>query len=81
MCSRSALYFAESGTYTVIATGYPPVATQVQLGVGTRLETVITLRPATLADAGGLRTRDAASRGTGSPHPEARTVAMITQTK
>ena len=56
MCSRSALYFAESGTYTVIATGYPPVATQVQLGVGTRVETVITLRPATLADA--ARTQD-----------------------
>jgi EmrB/QacA subfamily drug resistance transporter len=37
-----------SGVYTVIATGYPPVATEVSLGSGAPTETVITLRPPTL---------------------------------
>ncbi|PZS30274.1 MAG: hypothetical protein DLM59_11435, partial [Pseudonocardiales bacterium] len=36
------------GAYTVIATGYPPVATEVLLGVGGPTETVLTLRPPTL---------------------------------
>jgi hypothetical protein len=40
-----------SGAYTVIASGYPPVATEVHLDLGRPTETVITLRPATLADA------------------------------
>jgi hypothetical protein len=41
----------EAGAYTVIATGYPPVATEVHLNPGTPTETVITLQPATVADA------------------------------
>ncbi|MBV9160697.1 MAG: MFS transporter [Pseudonocardiales bacterium] len=41
----------QTGAYTVIATGYPPVAHEVHLGLGAPAETVITLRPATLADA------------------------------
>lgn len=40
-----------AGVYTVIATGYPPVAAEVQLGTGAPTETVITLRPPTPADA------------------------------
>ncbi|HEY2762906.1 MAG TPA: hypothetical protein VGJ13_02660, partial [Pseudonocardiaceae bacterium] len=34
-----------AGVYTVIATGYPPVAAEVHLGVGASTETVITLGP------------------------------------
>jgi hypothetical protein len=41
----------QAGAYTVIASGYPPVATEVHLDRGRPTETVITLRPATLADA------------------------------
>lgn len=41
----------QAGAYTVIATGYPPVATEVHLNPGTPTETVITLQPATVADA------------------------------
>ncbi|MBV8540868.1 MAG: MFS transporter [Pseudonocardiales bacterium] len=41
----------QAGAYTVTAAGYPPVATEVHLGLGAPTETVITLRPATLADA------------------------------
>ncbi len=41
----------DTGVYTVIATGYPPVATEVKLDVGALTETVIPLRPPTLADA------------------------------
>ncbi|MBV8995058.1 MAG: MFS transporter [Pseudonocardiales bacterium] len=40
----------QPGTYTLVATGYPPVATQVQLGVGTHAKTVITLAPVTVAN-------------------------------
>ncbi|MGH3796722.1 MAG: MSCRAMM family protein, partial [Pseudonocardiaceae bacterium] len=40
-----------AGVYTVIATGYPPVAAEVHLGVGDPTETVITLGPPRLADA------------------------------
>ncbi|HEU0089500.1 MAG TPA: MFS transporter [Pseudonocardiaceae bacterium] len=39
-----------AGVYTLIATGYPPVAAEVHLGAGAPTETVITLRPPTLAD-------------------------------
>jgi hypothetical protein len=39
----------QAGAYTVIATGYPPVATEVQVELGAPTETVITLRPATVA--------------------------------
>jgi hypothetical protein len=39
-----------AGAYTVIATGYPPVAAEVYLGLGTPNETVITLRSPSLAD-------------------------------
>ncbi|HEX2299188.1 MAG TPA: carboxypeptidase-like regulatory domain-containing protein, partial [Pseudonocardiaceae bacterium] len=39
-----------AGVYTVIATGYPPVATEVSLGSGAPTETVITLRPPTVPD-------------------------------
>jgi EmrB/QacA subfamily drug resistance transporter len=41
----------QAGPYTLIATGYPPVATEVHLNLGTPTETVITLRPATMTDA------------------------------
>jgi hypothetical protein len=41
----------QAGAYTVIATGYPPVATEVHLSPGTPTETVITLQPATVTDA------------------------------
>ncbi len=41
----------QAGAYTVIATGYPPVATEVHLNPGTPTEAVITLQPATVADA------------------------------
>jgi EmrB/QacA subfamily drug resistance transporter len=41
----------QAGAYTVIATGYPPVATEVHLNPGTPTETVITLQPATVVDA------------------------------
>ncbi len=34
-----------AGAYTLITTGYPPVTTEVNLGVGTPTETVITLWP------------------------------------
>lgn len=40
-----------AGVYTVIAAGYPPVATEVSLGSGAPTETVITLRPPTVPDA------------------------------
>ncbi|MCA1674217.1 MAG: hypothetical protein LC799_19175, partial [Actinobacteria bacterium] len=40
-----------AGVYTVIASGYPPVATEVSLGSGAPTETVITLRPPTVPDA------------------------------
>lgn len=32
-----------AGVYTIIATGYPPVATEVRLDLGTRTETLLTL--------------------------------------
>jgi EmrB/QacA subfamily drug resistance transporter len=38
-----------AGSYTVIATGYPPVATEVHLGPGAPAEAVITLRSPTPA--------------------------------
>lgn len=40
----------QAGPYTVIATGYPPVATEVHLDPRAPTETVISLRPATVAD-------------------------------
>ncbi|MGH3764350.1 MAG: MFS transporter [Pseudonocardiaceae bacterium] len=49
----------QAGAYTVIATGYPPVATEVHLNPGTPTETVITLQPATVADAAGNGTAGA----------------------
>ncbi|MGH3793966.1 MAG: carboxypeptidase regulatory-like domain-containing protein [Pseudonocardiaceae bacterium] len=39
-----------AGVYTVIATGYPPVAAEVRLGLGAPNETVITLQPPSLGD-------------------------------
>jgi hypothetical protein len=44
-----------AGVYTVIATGYPPVAAEVHLGVGAPTEAVITLQPPALDSA--MRTR------------------------
>ena len=41
----------EAGAYTVIASGYPPVATDVQVRLGTPTEAVITLGHPTSADA------------------------------
>ncbi|HSV66611.1 MAG TPA: DHA2 family efflux MFS transporter permease subunit [Mycobacteriales bacterium] len=46
------------GAYTVIATGYPPVAADVLLGVGGPTETVLTLRPAILTGADGAAVED-----------------------
>ncbi|MDQ3887207.1 MAG: MFS transporter, partial [Actinomycetota bacterium] len=40
-----------AGVYTLIATGYSPVAAEVHLDAGTPTETVITLRPPTLGPA------------------------------
>ncbi|MCA1675946.1 MAG: carboxypeptidase-like regulatory domain-containing protein, partial [Actinobacteria bacterium] len=40
-----------AGVYTVITTGYPPVAAEVHLGAGAPTEMVITLRPPTPPDA------------------------------
>ena len=40
----------QAGAYTVIATGYPPVATEVRIGSEQPTKTVITLRPPTVAD-------------------------------
>lgn len=37
-----------AGVYTLVATGYPPVATEVNLRMGAPTETVITLSPPTL---------------------------------
>ncbi|MGH3786967.1 MAG: MMPL family transporter [Pseudonocardiaceae bacterium] len=37
-----------AGAYTLIATGYPPVAAKVNVGIGTPTETVITLQPPTV---------------------------------
>jgi hypothetical protein len=33
----------QAGVYTVIASGYPPVTTEVQVGLGASSEAVITL--------------------------------------
>ncbi|MGH4016272.1 MAG: MSCRAMM family protein [Pseudonocardiaceae bacterium] len=55
-----------AGVYTVIATGYPPVAAEVSLGSGAPTETVITLRPPTLPDTAagnGAVRRSAAGEG------------------
>ncbi|MGB8996626.1 MAG: MFS transporter [Pseudonocardiaceae bacterium] len=41
----------QAGTYTVIASGYPPVATDVQVGLGMPTEAVITLGHPISADA------------------------------
>jgi hypothetical protein len=35
------------GAYTLIATGYPPVAAEVTVSMGTPTETVVTLWPST----------------------------------
>jgi hypothetical protein len=40
-----------AGAYTVIAAGYPPVAAEVHLALGTPTETVITMKPPGVADA------------------------------
>lgn len=60
----------DPGTYTVIATGYPPVATEVHLDARVPTETVITLRPPTSADAaagnGTVRSTEGDSDGYGS---------------
>jgi EmrB/QacA subfamily drug resistance transporter len=40
----------QAGEYTIIASGYPPVATDVQVGLGASTEAVITLGHPTLAD-------------------------------
>jgi uncharacterized protein YfaS (alpha-2-macroglobulin family) len=53
------------GSYTLIATGYPPVATDVHLNAAQAPETVLTLRPPDLAsDAGapGANTATSAAR-------------------
>jgi EmrB/QacA subfamily drug resistance transporter len=42
-----------AGAYTVIAAGYPPVAAEVSLAVGTPTETVITMQPAGAAMSNG----------------------------
>lgn len=40
----------EAGAYTLIASGYPPVAAEVHLDAGAPAETVITLRPPVVAE-------------------------------
>jgi len=40
----------QAGEYTIIASGYPPVATDVQVGLGASTEAVITLGHPTSAD-------------------------------
>jgi EmrB/QacA subfamily drug resistance transporter len=57
-----------AGVYTVIATGYPPVATEVSLEAGAPAETVITLRPPTLADAAGNGAVRGSVTGEGDDH-------------
>jgi ABC-type cobalamin/Fe3+-siderophores transport system ATPase subunit len=41
-----------AGVYTVIATGYPPAATEVRVGTAAPAEAVVTLQPPTLSDHG-----------------------------
>ncbi|HEY2723651.1 MAG TPA: DHA2 family efflux MFS transporter permease subunit [Pseudonocardiaceae bacterium] len=54
-----------AGAYTIIATGYPPVAAEVQVGSAVPTEAVITLRPPTISDpaSGNGADRRSADRG------------------
>ncbi|HEU0088581.1 MAG TPA: carboxypeptidase regulatory-like domain-containing protein [Pseudonocardiaceae bacterium] len=53
-----------AGLYTVIATGYPPAAAEVEVGAGASTETMITLRPPTLGSVPGAE----AAVGNGVAH-------------
>jgi uncharacterized protein YfaS (alpha-2-macroglobulin family) len=55
-----------AGAYTIIATGYPPVAAEVQVGTAVPTETVITLRPPTISESASGNGADRRSRDRGS---------------
>ncbi|MGH3914805.1 MAG: MFS transporter [Pseudonocardiaceae bacterium] len=57
-----------AGVYTIIATGYPPVASEVHLDPLLPNQTVITLRPPTVAGAATSGYGTVMSRGDGEDH-------------